>query len=303
MNDTIYRELVWWVENIIPSIRYVVYPNPILTLYSDASKKGWGGHIENGPSTGGDWTESEAQDHINVLELKGAFLTLQCVASNYKNCHVRMMLDNTTAVTCLNKFGSTKIDLLRLTQEIYEWAKFRGLFLSAAYIPGVQKVLADRESRTHNTDIEWRLKKKWFRYICEELGCPEIDLFASRINHQLEKYVSWRPDPRAIWIDAFSMSWKNVYGYAFPPFSLLHKFFQKLEQDRGVILLVYPHWPTASWFSRLLKRRVSREISLPISSLELPQGGSRSHPMAWRLRLHACIVSARSTHDMGSVRK
>ena len=26
-------------------------------------------------------------------------------------------------------------------------------------------------------------------------GKPDIDLFASRLNHKLEKYISFRPDP------------------------------------------------------------------------------------------------------------
>ena len=49
----------------------------------------------------------------------------------------------------------------------------------------------------------------------------EVDLFASRINHQLTAFVSWRPKPGAMACDAF-----NLKGYLFPPFlpdSSLHK--------------------------------------------------------------------------------
>ncbi len=72
-------------------------------------------------------------------------MTLQSFATDHSNCHVRMMLDNTTAIACINKFGSNKPKLLRLTQEIYAWAQMRNLFLSAAYVPGVENVLADKE--------------------------------------------------------------------------------------------------------------------------------------------------------------
>ena len=44
---------------------------------------------------------------------------------------------------------------------------------------------------------------------------PDIDLFASRINKQYEKYVSYRPDPDAIAINAFSLDWANSKFYAF----------------------------------------------------------------------------------------
>ena len=38
---------------------------------------------------------------------------------------------------------------------------------------------------------------------------PEIDLFASFLNYQVENYTSWFPDPKASIIDAFSIDWTN----------------------------------------------------------------------------------------------
>ena len=36
-----------------------------------------------------------------------------------------------------------------------------------------------------------------------------IDLFASQINHKLEKYVVCRPDLNTLAIGAFTMTWNN----------------------------------------------------------------------------------------------
>ena len=36
-------------------------------------------------------------------------------------------------------------------------------------------------------------------------GTPEIGLFASQINRQTEKFVSWRSEPEAFAVDAFSI--------------------------------------------------------------------------------------------------
>ena len=47
---------------------------------------------------------------------------------------------------------------------------------------------------------------------------PTIDLFASRINHQLLRYAAWKPDPEAVVVNSFSMRWTNELGWAFPPF-------------------------------------------------------------------------------------
>ena len=53
---------------------------------------------------------------------------------------------------------------------------------------------------------------------------PKTDLFASRINNQLKYFVSYRPDPDAVSINAFTLDWGNLCFYAFPPFLLLYVF-------------------------------------------------------------------------------
>ena len=42
----------------------------------------------------------------------------------------------------------------------------------------------------------------------------EIDLFASRINTQFPKCVSFKPDPTAFAIDAFTLDWSRLMFYA-----------------------------------------------------------------------------------------
>ena len=71
------------------------------------------------------------------------------------------------------------------------------------------------------------LNKRAFTKIVQTFGKPEIDIFASRLNAQLERYVSWLPDPGAEAVDAFSLNWANFDFYAFPPFCLLSKMHPK----------------------------------------------------------------------------
>ena len=203
------------------------------------------------------------------------------------------MIDNTTAVACINKFGSTKLALLQLTREIYAWALTRRIQLSAAHIPGVENVQADKESRTRNVDTEWQVDPRVFRNITEQFGTPSVDLFASRINAQVPKYVAWRPDPHATHIDAFTLNWKNIYGYAFPPFSLIGRTLQKLEREGATLIMVVPRWPTRGWYPRLMARLVGQPILLPQGCLHLPQQRNLAHPLAKKLRLLACKVSGK----------
>ena len=48
------------------------------------------------------------------------------------------------------------------------------------------------------------LHRNIFDNICKKLKFyPEIDCFANRLNHQIPKYISYKPDPDAFLVDAF----------------------------------------------------------------------------------------------------
>ena len=121
------------------------------------------------------------------------------------------------------------------------------IWLTACHLPGVLNFEADKSSRQFNERIEWQLKPGIFLKIIDLFGTPEIDLFACRLNNQLPKYVSWKPDPVACHVDAFSFFWSGTFVYIFPPFSLLNRCLQKLENDQTSALLIAPVWPTQVW--------------------------------------------------------
>ena len=58
-----------------------------------------------------------------------------------------------------------------------------------------------------NKDFEMALDIDIFKEIVDRFGKPEIDLFASRLNHKLDKHISFKPDPNAMAVDTFSISW------------------------------------------------------------------------------------------------
>ena len=61
-------------------------------------------------STGGHWTEHEAKQHINYLELMAVFFTLKCFIDSVAGKHVKIMIDNTTAVSVVNNKGTSDND-------------------------------------------------------------------------------------------------------------------------------------------------------------------------------------------------
>ena len=136
--------------------------------------------------------------------------------------------------------------------------------------------------------------KIFFQKICKLFFLPDIDLFASRLNKQLTKYVSWFPEPNAIASNAFSFCWSKYNPYIFPPFSLIPKVLQKVQDDkvRNVILIV-PMWATQPWFPTLLNLLTDLPVMLPNKQnlLRLTHNNA-VHPLCKRkLFLVACNIS------------
>ena len=216
------RELNWWIHNVIVSKNLISRCSPDKVITTDASLLGWGATFESF-STGGTWSLNEKDHHINYLELLAVFLGLKSFAKDMRNVHIRLLVDNTTAVALINNMGSSHaLACNKLVRDIWEWCIPRGIWISAAHIPGKLNCQADFESRNFHTDMEWMLNPKCLSDSLEQLHFkPDIDLFASRLNHQFPRYCAFKPDPGAMCIDAFSIPWTGLNFYAFPPFSVV----------------------------------------------------------------------------------
>lgn len=194
-----------------------------------------GGHVKGDKTkkTGGHWSYSEKQNHINYLELQAAFLTLQCFCSTLHNCNIQLFLDNTVAVAYLSNMGGKSHLLHELTRKIWLWCIVRNIWLTVNHVPGAKNVIADELSRQLSMDTEWSLDYHVFHEICSKFGKPNVDLFASRLNNKLPKYVSFLPDPTACAIDAFNMNLDgNILYYSFPPFNCIGRLLQKMEIEQ-----------------------------------------------------------------------
>jgi hypothetical protein len=80
-----------------------------------------------------------------------------------------------------------------------------------------------------------------------------IDIFASRLNTQFPAYVSYRPDPGAIAVDAFTLNLAKFQFYAFPPFSVIATLLQKIQEEGATGIVVVPDWPTQSWYAKAMQ--------------------------------------------------
>lgn len=137
------------------------------------------------------------------------------------------------------------------------------------------------------------------RAVCEavvELDFqPEIDLFASRLNTQCPKYVSYRPDPLAFAIDAFTLQWSDLCFYAFPPFSLIAHVLSKIQREKATGICVLPDWPTQGWYAKAMAMAVKPPIYLKARTdlLQLPSCQAEKHPLHQKLNLLVYLLSGK----------
>ena len=140
---------------------------------------------------------------------------------------------------------------------------------------------------------EWKLTEGVFKQIVNTFSKPDNDLFASRINHPLSNYISWRPDPGAQALDAFSINCSPTYNYCFPPFSIILKVLQKIQQDKPQAIVVVPYWTTQNWLLVLLGMLVDHPLIMTASLniVCLPTHPTTPHPLHPKLKLLVAHIS------------
>ena len=159
-------------------------------------------------------------------------------------------MDNTTAVAYVNNMGGNHSSEYNATaRQMWLWCIQRNIWLFTSHILGVTNVETDRLSRQVNDHTEWALNDEVLNRISAQLFRPQIDMFASQLNKKLPQYASWKPDPQAFAVDAFSLNWTTQSLYHFPPFSFLTKVLQKIQEDIAERIVVVPFWPTQPWYS------------------------------------------------------
>lgn len=290
--SSILEDLNWWRDNIFTTfcpMRTLQYKKEIFT---DASRTGWGA-VCDGQKINGKWKLAELEHHINYLELLAAFLGLKSFIKDEVHCAILLRIDNTTAISYINRQGGIQFPHLNeLTRSIWQWCERHHIWLHASYV-NTKDNCADSESRKINPDTEWELSEEAYQWIVHNFGCPDIDLFASRNNAKCDVFTSWKPDPDAYAIDAFTINWQSYFFYAFPPFSLVLKCVRKIIDDEACGILVFPYWPSQPWFP-LLQSILDSDILFFNPNKYLLQSHFREHhPLHPKLTLGAARLCGR----------
>ena len=148
-------------------------------------------YVKGYQQEGGRWLNEEQLLHIKLLELKAVKLALLAFNKQKTLTAVHFQIDNTNALLYLVKNG-------RNSEPNVAEIKRRNLAVSLETpdhnywrIPSnFLNVEADWQSRNSREASEWKLWPKVFQELCQRRGMPKIDLFVSRLSHQLPQYFA-----------------------------------------------------------------------------------------------------------------
>ena len=173
-----------------------------MLIQTDALKKGWGAVCKR-VRTGSLWIKEEQLLHINVLELLSIKLAVLTFTNSESVKSIHFQIDNKTEICYILKMGgTTNQTMLALSKEIWEVLLKKNATILAKYLASALNKEADWESRNNRNFLDWKLCPLIFQRIKSRFAHPQIDLFPSRLCHQLENDLSWKPDPHTKDVDA-----------------------------------------------------------------------------------------------------
>ena len=295
LSDQAVFHLQWWLvtEHLTIGAPFS-RPDPQVTIVTDASSSGWGGHLGDQRASG-DWSVQWSQRHINWLELQAVWLTMKHFAAQLQGLVVEVLSDNSTTVSYINKQGGTHSpSLCNLALDFWDWCDCFRITPVAVHLQGVKNVLADALSRGKFCPTEWSLHRPTTMSLFRLWGTPMVDLFATNKNAKLPVFYSLHRDPAASAINALTTNWDALIGYAYPPIALLPRVLRKLSRHpSAVLILIAPFWPSQIWFRPLTKLLIDFPRKLPVrwNLLKNSETGEL-YPAPEKLRLTAWRVSA-----------
>ena len=157
-----------------------------------------------------------------------------------------------------------------------------------------QNQIADFKSCHFDENTELSLSPILFAQLSQVFYIPQVDLFARRSNRQVETFASWEPESEAWDNDAFSISWRDIKFYAFPPFSAPSRVLSKIKEDKTCGILVMPLWPTHPWFPVMLDH--PRHIKPDLRNLQVRGNPLLLHPLHKRSTVLVTFISSMLTN-------
>ena len=199
----------------------------------------------------------------NSRELHAVLYSVMAAAPRLRNSVVLVETDNSTTMAYVNHLGGRSRFLSAVAHRLWSVTNSYGITLRAVHRPGVENRRADLLSRWRQDSTDLKLDPRLFRLADRKWGPHTVDLFATRLNTQLARFVSWRPDPEAAAVDAFQFPLSGENPWCFPPEALIPRLLGLLTRQRATVTLVAPQWPGKPWWPDLIRMMIDKPIKLP----------------------------------------
>lgn len=161
---------------------------------------------------------------MNILELQAAFFALKFASFCKETIKgpVQLSKYNTTAVAAdINNIGGGGFRIPQIkfpcprNMGLVQWQ----LWVSATHTARKLNVSVDSTFRKFQDKHEWMLNKEAFKVILSLHPELNTDLFATRLNNQLEMYCTRKPGPGCTlkFVNALTIDWsKLITSVPFP---------------------------------------------------------------------------------------
>jgi hypothetical protein len=277
-------DLIWWKKHACPVEKSFLAKEFSHRITTDASLEGWGA-ISAQESVHGVWNFTDSP-HIDELELETVYQALINLPIDFTGAIISLRIDNQVAMAYVNNMGGKVPRLDVIARKIWQFLEARNAFVVASYVPSKDNPADDltrlfRRGDVRTLELEGQLNPDLFQLVLQQSPfSPDIDWFASEANHHLPIFCSWTEAPSASFFDAFAHDWTDFVGFFFPPFSLLPRVLQKIQQDRTTAIVIHPWWPGATWFP-LLSLLSCQSLQLPNrpDAIVYPNWPGLRHPM------------------------
>ena len=221
-------------------------------------------------------------------ELLGVLLALRSLQAELRNKRICLFVDATATVCYLVRWGGRSSRLTQLVRQIWGVCARWGIrIVQVSHISGDKMISAGVDALSRPAKFarkcevdrdDWRLLDCAFEQVQElslsVFGSPTtVDRMASRANTKLPRFNSISAvDPDSECFSAFGSNWAVTRGehievsYCFPPFRLVPRVIQHIQECKARAVLVVPYWPSQSWWVALWQMAVGHRFfrGLPV---------------------------------------
>jgi hypothetical protein len=255
--------------------------------------------------------DEEAKMHHVHKELLGVLLAVASRRAELRNKRVCLLVDSTTSVAYVTNWGGPSLVCNRIVRALWGvCARFGIRIVQISHIAGDKMISAGVDSlsrpykfaRGGESDRDdWRLSWDSFEWIQYVTQCVfTVDRMASRANRRCQQFCSISSvDPEAMGASAFSVDWNwdkegnRAVNYCFPPFGLIPRVLQHLEECAAVCVMVVPNWPSQCWWVKLQRMLLYSWVCSKHGMFERVQDGDWVPVSNTSFQPLVCLVSGR----------